>query len=101
MIPVNVWGVIRYGYKSPLIFVHSSGKNEAFTQVNYLHQVLSRIQPILEAFATVTHLLRPSTETLFIEDGNSAHGHKSSHNCCAQWRTQYNVILMPPIQVLI
>jgi len=86
MIPVNVWGVIRYeyGYTRPLMFVHSSGKKGAFTQVNYLHQVLSRIQPILEAFAAVTHLLRPSTDPLFIEDGNSAHGHKSSHNCRAQ-----------------
>jgi hypothetical protein len=95
MVPVNAWGAIGYGYKSPSMFVHGSGKKGAFAQVDYLYQVLSRIQPILEAFATVTHLLRPSTETLFIEDGNSAHGHKSSHNWCAQWRTQYNVILMP------
>jgi hypothetical protein len=28
--PVHVWGVIGYGYKSPLIFIHGSGKSGAF-----------------------------------------------------------------------
>jgi hypothetical protein len=36
MTPVNTWGAIRYSYKSPLIFVHGSGKSGALTQVNYL-----------------------------------------------------------------
>ena len=93
--PVNAWGAIGYGYKSPLIFVHGSGKKGAFTQKDYLSQVLSRIQPILEAFAEVTHRLRPSVEPLFMEDGNSAHGHKSDRNCCARWRTEHGIILMP------
>ena len=73
MVPVNAWGAIGYGYKSPLIFVRGSGKKGAFPQVDYLYQVLSSIQPILEAFAVITHLLRPFAEPLFMEDGNSAH----------------------------
>jgi hypothetical protein len=30
-----------------------------------------------------------------MEDGNSAHGHKSTRNCCAKWRTGHGIILMP------
>ncbi|KAF8867131.1 hypothetical protein BDZ45DRAFT_4653 [Acephala macrosclerotiorum] len=30
-----------------------------------------------------------------MEDRNSAHGHKSAHNCCAQYRTKHGIILMP------
>jgi hypothetical protein len=61
-----------------------------------LAQILqSHIQPILEAFAAVTHLLRHSTDPLFIEDGNSAHGHESTRNCCAKFRTQHGIVLMP------
>jgi transposase len=93
--PVNAWGAIGYGYKSPLIFIHGSGKKGAFTQKDYLSQVLAHLQPILEAFAAITHLLRPSAEPLFMEDGNSAHGHKSTRNCCARYRTQHGIILMP------
>jgi hypothetical protein len=59
----------------------------AFKQKDYLSQVLEHLQPILEAFAAVTHLLRPPAEPLFMEDGNSAHGHKSTRNCCARYRT--------------
>jgi hypothetical protein len=94
--PVNAWGAIRYGYKSPLIFIHGSGKKGAFTQKDYLSQVLALyIQPILEAFAAITHLLRPSAKPLFMEDGNSAHGHKSTRNCCARFCTKHGIILMP------
>jgi hypothetical protein len=49
----------------------------------------------VEAFAAVTHLLRPSVEPLFMKDGNSAHGYKSTRNCCARWCTQHGIILMP------
>jgi transposase len=94
--PVNAWGAIGYGYKSPLIFIHGSGKSGAFIQKDYLSQVLEvHIQPILEAFAAVTYLLRPSAEPLFIEDSNSAHGHKSTRNCCTRYRTKHGIILMP------
>jgi hypothetical protein len=41
--PINAWGVIRYGYKSPLIFVHGTSKKGAFIQKDYLSQVLARI----------------------------------------------------------
>ena len=30
-----------------------------------------------------------------MEDGNSAHSHKSTHNCCAKWCTAHGIILMP------
>ena len=93
--PVNAWGAIGYGYKSPLIFIDSTGKSGAFKQVDYLTQILEpHIQTILEAFTLVTHTLRPSVEPLFIEDGNSAHGHKSTTNCYTRYRTKYGIILI-------
>ena len=77
-----------------MLFVHGSGKTGALTQKDYLAQVLaSYIKGIIHAFATITHEL--GVEPLFIEDGNSAHGHKSTHNCCAQFRTKHGIILMP------
>ena len=95
-IPVNAWGAIGYGYKSPLLFLHGTGKRGAFKQTDYLSQILKpHIQGILEAFATQTHKLHPITKPLFIEDGNSAHGHKSTQNCCARWRIEHGIILMP------
>jgi hypothetical protein len=95
-IPVSTWGAIGYGYKSPLIFVHGIGKLTALKQVDYLSQVLEpHIHPIIKAFATITHQLRPSTEPLFMEDRNSAHGHKLTQNCCAKFRIEHGIILMP------
>jgi hypothetical protein len=38
--PVNTWGAIGYGYKSLLLFVKGSGKKGAFTQKDYLAQIL-------------------------------------------------------------
>jgi transposase len=94
--PVHAWGAIGYGYKSPLIFIHGTGKSGAFKQTDYLAQILqTHLQPILEAFAAITHQLRPIVEPLFMEDGNSAHGHKSKGNCCAKWRTAHGIVLMP------
>ncbi|KAF8847761.1 hypothetical protein BDZ45DRAFT_778899, partial [Acephala macrosclerotiorum] len=94
--PVNAWGAIGYGYKSPLLFIERTEKNRAFKQVDYFAQVLEyHIQPIIEAFALITHTLRPSAEPLFMENGNSAHGHKSSTNCCQRFRTKHGIILMP------
>jgi DDE superfamily endonuclease len=95
-IAVSAWGAIGYSYKSPLIFVHGTGKRKALKQVDYLSQILEpQIRPILEAFAAITHLLRPCVEPLFIEDGNPAHGHKSLTNCCQRFRTEHGIILMP------
>jgi hypothetical protein len=92
--PVNVWGAIGYGYKSPLLFVRGSGKKGAFTQRDYLAQVLApHIEGIIHAFAAITYEL--GVEPLFMEDGNSAHGHKSKTNYCAKWRTAHGIILMP------
>jgi hypothetical protein len=93
--PVNAWGAISYSYKSPLLFVVGIGKKGAFKQTDYLAQVLKHLQPILKAFALITHTLRPSAEPLFIEDGNVAHGHKSTSNCYARYRTKHGIVLMP------
>ena len=30
-----------------------------------------------------------------MEDGNPAHGHKSTRNCCARFRTEHGIILIP------
>jgi hypothetical protein len=58
------------------------------TQKDYLAQVLqAHIQLILEAFVAVTNLLCPSADPLFMEDGNSAHGHKTACNYCQRFRT--------------
>jgi transposase len=92
--PVHAWGGIGYGYKSPLVFLKGSGKNGAFTQEDYLAQILTpNIESILEAFGAHAH--KVGLEPLFMEDGNSAHGHKSTNNCCAKWRTAHGIILMP------
>ena len=79
-----------------MIFLHGSGKTGAFVQTDYLAQILeAQLTPILEAFAAITHQLRPIAEPLFMEDGNSAHGHKSTRNYCAKWRTAHGIVLMP------
>jgi hypothetical protein len=83
--PVNAWGAIGYGYKSPIVFVKRTGKVGAFKQMDYLAQVLEpHIRGILEAFAAVIYTLRPSVEPLFMEDGNPAHGRKTTTNYCAR-----------------
>ena len=92
--PVNAWGAIRYGYKSPLLFVDGSSKKGAFIQKDYLSQILvSYIEFILEDFGTYTYTL--GLEPLFIENGNSAYGYKSTRNCYTQYYTIYGIILMP------
>jgi transposase len=79
-----------------LIFVNGSGKGGALNQKDYLTQVLEPyIQSILETFAAVTHQLQPFAEPLFMEDGNPAHGHKSSTNCCQRFGTKQGIVLMP------
>jgi hypothetical protein len=78
-----------------LIFIDGYSKTSSFLQTDYLQQVLKYLQPILNAFALVTHSLLPSAEPLFIEDGNLAHSHKLMHNCCAKYRLQHGIILLP------
>jgi hypothetical protein len=64
-----------------MAIIYGSGKKEAFCQRNYLAQVLALyIKGIIEAFAAITYLLRPSAKPLFIEDSNSAYGYKSTYN---------------------
>jgi hypothetical protein len=79
---VNAWGAIGYDYKSPLVFIDGSSKKGAFTQKDYLAQVLFlHVESILEDFGAHTHAL--SLEPLFMEDGNLVYRHKSENNCCA------------------
>jgi hypothetical protein len=76
------------------VFLNGSGKNGAFTQKDYLAQILTLyIESILEDFGTHTHTL--GLEPLFMEDSNSAYGHKSTNNYCAQYWTKHGIILMP------
>jgi hypothetical protein len=92
-IPVHFFGAVGYGYKSPLINIHGTGKSGAFTQTDYLAQVLKPyIQDFLAAFAAV---LGPGKTPQFMEDGNSAHGHKTTRNICATWRTSMGITLFP------
>jgi hypothetical protein len=92
--PVHAFGAIRYGYKNQLIFIKGTGKNGAFTQENYLAQVLKpAIEGILAAFGAVTATL--GLEAQFMEDGNPAHGHKSTTNPCAVWRAFKGIVLFP------
>ena len=96
MTPVSAQGAIGYGYKSPLIFIESIGKSNILKQTDYLSQILEPyIRPILKAFTVITHQLRPSTEPLFIEDGNSTYGHKSTRNYYVKFYIKHSIILMP------
>jgi hypothetical protein len=91
--PVHFFGAVGYGYKSQLVHIQGSGKNGAFTQKDYLVQVLEPyIQGFLNAFGAV---LGPGKTPQFMEDGNSAHGHKSSTNMCARWRASKGITLFP------
>ena len=49
----------------------------------------------MDKFATITYTLSPIAEPLFIEDGNTTHGHKSERNYYAKWRIAHRIILMP------
>jgi len=62
--------------------------------VDYFAQVLEYLTFILKAFALVIHFLPFSAESLFMEDGNSAYGHKSTINCCAEYCTKHGIIFM-------
>jgi hypothetical protein len=55
-IPVNAWGVIGYSYMSPLLFIRGSSKSGAFTQADYLVQVLEpHIQGFIDDFVIITY----------------------------------------------
>jgi hypothetical protein len=52
--PVHFFGAVGYGYKSQLVYIQGSSKNGAFTQKDYLVQVLEPyIQGFLNAFGAV------------------------------------------------
>ena len=92
--PVHAFGAIGYGYKSQLLFITGTGKNGAFKQSDYLAQVLKpSIEGMLIDFEAITAKMGQKPQ--YMEDGNSAHGHKSLTNVCAVWRALKGIILFP------
>jgi len=90
---MHFFGAVGYGYKSPLVNIHGTGKNGAFTQTDYLAQVL---EPYIQGFLAAFGAVLGAGKTLqFMEDGNSAHGHKSTTNICAHWRASMGIALFP------
>ena len=79
VIPVHFFGVIRYSYKSQLVNIRGTGKNGAFTQVDYLMQVL---EPHIKSF--LGEFRRVQGDVQFMEDSNSAYGHKFWWNPCVR-----------------
>jgi hypothetical protein len=91
---MHAFRAIGYSYKSPLLFVKGTGKNSAFTQENYLEQVLEKaLVGILGAFGQIT--LLEGLQPQFMEDGNSAYSHKSTNNVYAKWREEHGITLFP------
>jgi transposase len=77
-----------------LIFIKGTGKNSAFTQKNYLAQVLEpAIEGMLAAFGAIAALL--GLKAQFMEDGNSAHSYESTTNPCAVWKAFKGIVLFP------
>lgn len=67
--------------QEPIVFISSSGKNGAFTQADYFAQVLKpSIKAMLADFEAV--VAKTGQKAQFVEDGNSAHGHKSRSKVC-------------------
>jgi hypothetical protein len=76
-----------------LVFIDSSSKKGAFTQKDYLTQVLFLyIEFILEDFGVHTYIL--GLEPLFIEDSNLVYNYKSEGNYYVVYRTKHGIILM-------
>ena len=76
-----------------MVNIHRTSNNGAFTQKDYLAQVLEPyIQGFLDAFGAV---LGDRKTPQFMEDRNSAHGHKSTSNIYARWRASKGIILFP------
>jgi hypothetical protein len=91
--PVHAFGAIGYSYKSQLLFISGTGKNRAFTQADYLAQVLKpAVEGMLVDFGAIAIT---GQKPQFIEDGNSAHGHKTTNNAYAVWRALKGIILFP------
>ena len=91
---MHAFGAISYSYKSKLLFIEGTGKNGAFTQRDYLHQVLEKtIVGFLGAFQQIS--LLEGLQPQFMEDSNSAHGYKSTTNLCVRWRKEHGITLFP------
>lgn len=87
---VHVCGAIGYNYKSPLIFIEGHGKNGAFTSKDYLEQVFEgHLLMILDQLNTVA-----PGQIHFQEDGNPAHGIKSTETPCNIWKRERGIELL-------
>jgi len=76
---------MRDGYEGSHICFRGFG-NGPFTQKDYLAQILRPyIMGFLKAFKAVCGTLQ------LMEDGNSAHGHKSIQNPYAVWRATWGI----------
>jgi hypothetical protein len=76
-----------------LIIIQGHGKGGAFIQEDYLGQVLEpAIQSILVDFGLVA--AESGYLPIFIEDGNPAHGYKSTTNICAKFRQKHDIQLL-------
>ena len=79
---------IAHNYKLPLVFIEGSGKNGAFLQFDYVEQVLeAHMEDIMSAMRTA------GVEPILMEDGNAAHGIKTSRNSAARWKQAHGIIL--------
>ena len=86
---INFWGGIAHNYKSPLVFIDGSGKNGAFLQVDYVEQVLeAHMESIMEDMRAA------GVEPILMEDGNAAHGMKTTKNPAARWKQAHGILLL-------
>ena len=86
---INIWGGIAHNYKSPLIFIDGSGKNGAFLQKDYVAQVLEAHMDDIMA-----DMRAAGIEPILMEDGNSAHGMRTTTNPAATWKHLHQIILL-------
>ena len=76
-----------------MIIIQNYSKKRAFTQIDYLVQVLElAIKAILVDFGIVTAESRYLP--IFIEDSNPVHSYKSTTNIYTRFRQEYNIQLL-------
>jgi hypothetical protein len=73
-----------------LIWLDGTGKNGAFFQKDYVAQVLEPyLEQILAEFGT-----KCGGSPIFMEDGNAAHGLKSTKNPVYLWEKFHKILLL-------
>ena len=87
---LNVWAAIGHNYKSSLVWIKGSGKNEAFLQKDYVSQVLEpHLERILADMAK-----QCGQPPIFMEDGNAAHGLRTKTNIVHRWKEAHRIALL-------